>query len=76
MGLNHPKILVSVVDPVTNYLWLLRDYCIDKKSYRNPTPGHTTEKYENFNSKRYMHPMFTAALFITAKIWKQSKMNG
>ena len=28
---------------------------------------------ENHNSKRYMHPMFIAALFITAKTWKQPK---
>jgi len=28
---------------------------------------------KNANSKRYMHRMFTAALFIIAKLWKQPK---
>ena len=30
-------------------------------------------KKTNTNYKRYVHPMFTAALFIIAKIWKQPK---
>ena len=37
----------------------------------NPTPGPISR--QNFPWKRYMHPMFTAALFTTAKTWKQSK---
>ena len=28
---------------------------------------------KNYNSKRYMTPMFIAALFTLAKIWKQPK---
>ena len=36
----------------------------------NPTPGHISGKY---NSKRYMHPMFIAALVTTVKTWKQPK---
>ena len=32
-----------------------------------------SEKNENINSKRYMHPKLTAALFSIAKIWKQLK---
>ena len=34
----------------------------------NFTPGHICR--ENFHLKRYMHPVFTAALFKIAKIWK------
>ena len=37
----------------------------------NPTPGHIPA--ENHDLKRYMHPNFTAALFMVAKTWKQSK---
>ena len=37
----------------------------------NPTPGHMPG--QNNNSKGYMHPMFTAALFTIAKTWKQHK---
>jgi len=37
----------------------------------NPTPGHLSRA--NHNLKRYMHPMFIAALFTIAKRWKQSK---
>ena len=36
---------------------------------RNPTPGHILR--ENHNSKRYMHPIFTVALFTTARTRKQ-----
>ena len=39
----------------------------------NPTPGHISGKDKNSNSKRYMYPMFIAALFTTAKTWKQPK---
>ena len=35
------------------------------------TPEHIPK--ESYNSKRYMHPMFTAALFATAKTWKQPR---
>lgn len=34
----------------------------------NFTPGHICR--ENFHLKRYMHPVFIAALFKIAKIWK------
>jgi len=37
----------------------------------HPTPGHVSG--ENRNSKRYIHAMFIAALFTTAKKRKQSK---
>ena len=37
----------------------------------NPTFGHIPR--ENRNSKRYMHPMFTAALFTIARTWKQPR---
>ena len=39
----------------------------------NPTPGHITRHEKNSNLKRYMHPMFPAALFPIANIWKQPK---
>ena len=35
----------------------------------NSTSGYTSG--ENSNSKRYMYPMFIAALFTIAKTWKQ-----
>ena len=38
----------------------------------NSTPGNTSLGNEINTSKRYLHPMFTAA-FTTAKIWEQSK---
>ena len=31
------------------------------------------EETENASWKRYMHPMFIAALFIVVKAWKQPK---
>ena len=37
------------------------------------TPGHISGKDKNSNLKRYMHLMFTAALFTIAKTWKQPK---
>ena len=37
----------------------------------NPTTGHAF--WEKHNSKRHMHPMFTAALFIIARIWKHPR---
>ena len=37
----------------------------------NPTPGPISRK--NHNLKKYMHLLFTAALFITAKTWRQPK---
>ena len=39
----------------------------------NHTTGYLPPKYRNTNSKKYMHPMFIAALFTIAKIWKQPK---
>ena len=36
-----------------------------------PTPGHISS--QNYNSKRYMKPMFIAVLFTIAKTWKQPK---
>ena len=38
----------------------------------NSTLGYLSKENENTNLKRYMHPMFTAALFTKAKIWIQS----
>ena len=37
----------------------------------NPTTGHAF--WEKHNSKRYMHPVFTEALFIIARIWKHPR---
>ena len=37
------------------------------------TPGHISGKDKNSNLKRYMHLMFTAALFTIARKWKQPK---
>ena len=37
----------------------------------NPTLGHISE--QNYNSKRYVHPLFIAALFTVANTWKQLK---
>ena len=34
------------------------------------TSGYLSEENENDNSERYMHPMFTVALFTRAKTWK------
>ena len=40
----------------------------------NSTPRYISEKTnKNNNLKRYLNPMFRAALFTIAKIWKQSK---
>ena len=38
----------------------------------NPTSDNLTEEH-NTNFKRYMHPIFTAALFTLTKIWKQPR---
>ena len=35
------------------------------------TSGYISKEIQNTNLKQYMPPMFTAALFTTAKIWKQ-----
>ena len=37
----------------------------------NPTPGPISRK--NHNLKKYMHLIFTAALFTIAKTWRQPK---
>ena len=37
------------------------------------TVGYISKENENTNLKRYMHPNVQAALFTTAKIWKQPK---
>ena len=44
---------------------------IKNKIARNPTTGHIS--LENHNSKRHMHPIFTAALFPKSRTWKQPK---
>ena len=41
----------------------------------NSTPGYIAKENKNTDLKIHMHPMFTAALFTTAKIWKQ-QING
>ena len=38
---------------------------------RDPTPGNISEGTQNTNLKEHKHPLFIAALFIIAKIWKQ-----
>ena len=43
--------------------------------FSNSTPGYLTKENENTNLKRYMHPMFIAALFTMAKIGKQHKVS-
>ena len=43
------------------------------KGSSNSTSGYVSAKNKNFNLKRYMHPKFTASLFIIAKRWKQPK---
>ena len=51
----------------------------EKTEYRtiiwpsNFTAGYVSEKSKDTNLKRTMHPMFEAALFVTAKVWKQPK---
>ena len=37
------------------------------------TPEYIQKKKSNTNPKRYMHPMFIAALFTITKIWKPPK---
>ena len=39
----------------------------------NSTPGYVPEEIENTNWKDTGTPVFTAALFTIAKIWKQPK---
>lgn len=39
----------------------------------NSTTGYLPKENKNANLKRYMHPMFTAALFLILKICKQPK---
>ena len=41
---------------------------------RNSTPGNVSVENESSNSKRYLHLMSKATLFVTAKIRKQPKM--
>ena len=35
------------------------------------TSGNISEEMQNTNRKEYVHPVFIAALFTTAKMWKQ-----
>ena len=49
------------------YFWF---FCASTIS-SNPNIGHIPR--ENHNSKRYMHPVFSAALFTIARTWKQLK---
>jgi hypothetical protein len=46
-----------------------------KIGYKNSSylSGYLSKIIESIISKTYLHPMFIAALFITAKIWKQQK---
>ena len=41
--------------------------------YMNSTSAYLSKENESTGSKRYMHPMFIAALFTTTKMWKQPK---
>ena len=38
------------------------------------TSGNISEETSKTNSKEYMHPTFTAALFTVARIWKQPEL--
>ena len=38
--------------------------------------GYLSKENENNNPKKYMHPMFSIALFTIAKIWIQVSTNG
>ena len=41
--------------------------------FSNSTSGNISKGNKNTNLKRYLHPMFIAALFTIAKTWKQPK---
>ena len=43
------------------------------KGSSNSTSGYVSEESIDTILKRYMYPMFTAALFTVGKIWKQFK---
>ena len=43
---------------------------IKNRTISNSTSGCLSEENKNPNSKRFMHPMFSAALFTIANIWK------
>ena len=42
---------------------------LQKTKNCSPTPGHVLA--QNYNAKRYMHPVFIAAPFTAARSWRQ-----
>ena len=44
--------------------------------FSNSTSGYLSEENENTNTKLYMYPMFTVALFTISKALKQPMMDG
>ena len=52
--------------------WKTKNRTINTIKPRNSTLGYIFEESENPNWKDTRTPMFTAALFATAKIWKKS----
>ena len=54
---------------------LLKKLKIGNLTTSSPNPGHISEEKESANSKRYMHPMPTAALSTTAKTWSNPNMH-
>ena len=45
---------------------------IENIRFSNPTLGHRSRRDET-SSKRYVHPVFIAALFTRSEIWKELK---
>ena len=63
------------MQPLCRTVWrfLKKTKTRNTRCLSNPSPGHTPGK--NDNSKRYTHPVFTAALFTIARTWKQPKLS-
>ena len=60
---------INLLQPLQKTVW--RFLIKTKSRSSNSTPGHIF--WESHNSKRYIHPMFMAALFKIAKTRKQAK---
>ena len=56
----------KLVQPLWKTVWRLLKKLKVEPPY-DPTPGHTSGKSENSDSKRYTHPIFIAALFTIAE---------
>ena len=62
----------KLVQPLWTTVWrFLKKLKIELLWFSSPTPGHIYR--QNYNSKRYMTPVFIAALFTIAKTKKQPK---